>query len=133
MGYAGLVPFVVLALAIWFANPSYRVFSSLALLGYGAVIASFLGALHWGLVMRDAHSQSFALLGWGVAPTLLAWVALMLHPSIGLLVMAGLLWACYAVDRVVYPRFQVQAWLSMRLLLTLVASTSCAVGAWGVM
>lgn len=51
----------------------------------------------------------------------------------GLLMMAGLLWACYAVDRVIYPRFQAQAWLPMRLKLTLIASASCAFGALGVM
>jgi hypothetical protein len=46
MGYSGLIPFVVLALAIWFADPAYRAVSSFALLGYDVVIASFLGALH---------------------------------------------------------------------------------------
>ena len=133
MGYGGLIPFVALSLAIGFADPAYRVFSSLALVGYGAVIASFLGALHWGMAMRHAPAQSFAVLGWGVAPSLLAWVALMLHPSIGLLLIAGVLWACFAVDRVVYPRCGAQAWLPMRLALTAVASASCVAGALGAM
>jgi Protein of unknown function (DUF3429) len=133
MGYGGLIPFLVLALAIWFADPAYRIVSSLALLGYGVVIASFLGAMHWGMAMRNASSQSFALLGWGVAPGLLAWGALMMHPSIGLLLIAGVLWACFAVDRVMYPRSSVQAWLPMRLALTVVASASCVAGALGAM
>jgi hypothetical protein len=133
MGYGGLIPFLVLSLAIWFADPAYRVFNSLALLSYGAVIASFLGAVHWGMAMRYAPAQSFAVLGWGVAPSLLAWGASMMPPSIGLLLIAGVLWACFAVDRVMYPRSGAQAWLPMRLSLTVVASASCVAGALGAM
>ena len=129
LGYAGLLPFVLLALATWVAAPGHRAFAGLALAGYAAVIASFLGAIHWGLVMRDASKQSLALLGWGVIPSLLAWVALLLSPAVGLLVIAAVLWACFAVDRVVYPRFQVQGWLPMRLALTCIACASCVAGA----
>jgi hypothetical protein len=129
LGFAGLLPFVLLALGTWVAEAGQRAFAGLALAGYGAVIASFLGAIHWGLVMRDAQKQSLALLGWGVTPSLLAWVALMLSPPAGLLLIAAVLWMCFAVDRVVYPRFQAQGWLPMRLALTCIASASCVAGA----
>ena len=43
LGFAGLVPFVLLAMATWLAEPGHRAFAGLALAGYGAVIASFLG------------------------------------------------------------------------------------------
>jgi fermentation-respiration switch protein FrsA (DUF1100 family) len=72
LGYAGLLPFVLLAIATWVAEPGRRAFAVLALAGYGAVIASFLGAIHWGLLMRDTSKQSLSLLGWGVMPSLLA-------------------------------------------------------------
>jgi len=49
-GYAGLLPFVFLAVAIWVVEPGHRSLLGLALASYGAVIASFLGAIHWGLV-----------------------------------------------------------------------------------
>jgi hypothetical protein len=129
MGYAGLLPFVLLAMATWVADPGHRAFTGVALAGYGAVIASFLGAIHWGLVMHETSKQSLALLAWGVTPSLLSWVALMLSPAAGLLVIAAVLCACFAVDRVVYPRFQVQGWLPMRLTLTCIASASCVAGA----
>jgi hypothetical protein len=64
-----------------------------------------------------------------VVPSLLGWVALLLGQAPGLLLIAALLWACFAVDRVLYPRHQLQAWLPMRLRLTLVASVSCLAGA----
>ena len=129
LGYAGLLPFVLLAMVTWMTEPGHRGVAVLALTSYGAVIASFLGAIHWGLVMRDASKQSLALLGWGVTPSLLAWVALMLSPPVGLLMIAAVLWMCFAVDRQVYPRFQAQGWLPMRLALTCIASASCVAGA----
>jgi len=46
------------------------------------------------------------------------------------LVLACLLWACFAVDRALYPRFRAEGWLPMRLALTLFASISCLLGAW---
>ncbi len=128
LGYGGLIPFVGLALAIGL-GPLHQAKAASALLGYGATIASFLGAIYWGLAMRDPHGQSKSLLAWGVIPSILAWVALMLPATQGLLLLAVLLWACLAVDRVVYTRSGLRAWLPMRLVLTAVASLSCTASA----
>ena len=133
MGYGGLLPFVALALTVWLAEPNGRSLGSQALLAYAACIASFLGAIHWGLVMRDAARQSPGALAWGVLPSLVAWMALLAGPSWGLWAVAALLCLCFAVDRRVYPGLQLQGWLPMRLLLTLVASACCAAGALGLM
>jgi hypothetical protein len=128
LGYGGLVPFVGLALALglW---PLHQVQAAAGLLSYSATIASFLGAIHWGLAMRDPKGPSTGLLVWGVVPSLFAWIALMLSGAKGLLLIAALLWACFAVDRVVYTRAGLRAWLPMRLLLTAIASLSCIAGA----
>jgi Protein of unknown function (DUF3429) len=133
LGFGGLIPFVSLAVALWVRwPPEWSVHEPLvgtALLGYGATIASFLGAIHWGLVMRDGPVQHAPSLLWGVVPSLLAWLALLLGPATGLLLIAALLWACFVVDRVLYQRYRLQAWLPMRLQLTVVASISCVAGA----
>ena len=134
LGYAGLVPFVALALSLRFLPAELRDFSVFALTAYAATITSFLGAIHWGLAMRDAQSTNaagsdYALFAWGVVPSLAAWVALLLAifsgPVVALCVLGVLLWVCYAVDRTNYPKFQLQNWLPMRLNLTVVASASC--------
>ena len=125
LGYAGLIPFVSLALVIQFLPLTNRPLAIVALIAYGAVITSFLGAIHWGLAMRDAHSKRAAPYVWGVIPSLVAWLALLLSPALGLWMLAVLLWACYAVDRSVYPKHLLHGWLSMRLRLTVVASASC--------
>ena len=129
LGYGGLIPFVALALALWLAPSGGVPLAGMALLGYGATICSFLGAIHWGLLMRDGPNQHIPSLFWGVAPSLLGWVALLMGPAPGLLLITVLLWTCFAVDRVLYPRYQLQAWLPIRLRLTLVASISCLAGA----
>jgi hypothetical protein len=124
-----LIPFVGLAAALWAPGPTEWPLVQAALLGYGATIASFLGAIHWGLVMRDGPVQPVPSLLWGVVPSLLAWLALLLDPAPGLLLVAALLWVCLAVDRVLYPRYRLRAWLPMRWRLTVVASIACAAGA----
>ena len=129
LGFGGLIPFVGLALALWLAPSTSSPLAGVALLGYGATIASFLGAIHWGLSMRDGPAQHVPSLLWGVVPSLLAWVALLLGPASGLWLIAAVLGACLAADRVLYPRHQLQAWLPMRWRLTLVAGISCLAGA----
>jgi Protein of unknown function (DUF3429) len=129
LGLGGVIPFVGLAAALWLARPGDWPLASSALLGYGATIASFLGAIHWGLVMREGPTQPVPSLLWGVVPSLLGWVALLLGRAPGLVLIATLLWVCFAVDRALYPRYQLQAWLPMRLRLTLVASISCLAAA----
>lgn len=129
LGYGGLIPFVTLALALWLAPSQSGPLAGMALLGYGVTICSFLGAIHWGLLMRDGSNQHIPSLLWGVVPSLLGWVALLLSPAPGLPLIAALLWTCLAVDRVLYPRHQLRAWLPMRKQLTLVASISCLAGA----
>ncbi len=130
LGFGGLIPFVTLAGAVWLGPADGRAFVGTALLGYAAIIVSFLGAIHWGLAMQNP-AQPAPLLVWGVLPSLLGWGALLLGPGPGLALIAALLWVCFAVDRAVYPQYRLQGWLAMRLALTLVASGSCLAAAAG--
>jgi len=49
LGYAGLFPFFAAAAAALLGPPPWRGAALSALAAYGAVILSFLGAVHWGL------------------------------------------------------------------------------------
>ena len=133
LGYVGLIPFVALALTIWLVDTKFSALAGSALVGYCASITSFLGAIHWGLAMRETHHQRKAPYVWGVIPSLVAWLALLQEPAVGLIVLALLLWICYAVDRATYTRYLLRSWLPMRLTLTVVASVSCAGGAIGLL
>lgn len=130
LGYAGLLPFFVGALLVWLVRPDVRPFVANGLSAYAAVIVSFLGGIHWGLAMRQAHPAP-SLFSWGVTPSLVAFVAVIMPPYAGLVVHGVMLAVCYAVDRKVYPAQGVGAWLKLRFRLTALASLSCFVGAAG--
>lgn len=130
LGYAGLLPFIAGAALAHVADPlGADVLRALA--GYGAVIVSFLGGVHWGFGFQH-RGAAWMLFGWGVVPSLLAWVALLLAPGPGLWMLAATLVLAYLVDRQVYPRFGAASWLGLRLHLTSVAALSCVVGALAV-
>ena len=128
LGYAGLLPFVILAVATWTAPPAYRAQAAHALLAYGATIASFLGAIHWGLAMREPGTPSPGPFVWGVVPSLVAWVALLLPLSQGLVTLTLLLGVCLVVDWRSYPAYGLRQWLGMRRHLTLVAGVCLLAG-----
>ena len=129
LGYAGLIPFVLLAALLWLVDAELLPFVAIALGGYAAAIASFLGGVHWGIgFMQGNHAARFHFL-WGVVPSLLAWLALMMPPYAALPLLGLTLVICYAVDVKTYPPAGLSQWLPMRLRLTIVASLSCALGA----
>ena len=128
-GHAGLLPFVALAMAAWLAPLAYRAQTGHALLAYGATIASFLGAIHWGLAMREPLTPNPTSFVWGVFPSLIAWLALLMPLRQGLLTLVLLLGICLAVDWRSYPAYGLGHWLTMRLYLTSVAAV-CLLAGW---
>ena len=130
LGYAGLLPFVALALATSLGPISYRAQAAYSLLAYGATIASFLGAIHWGLAMREPLTLKPGPFVWGVFPSVVAWLALLLPVAQGLFTLALLLGICLAVDWRTYPGYGLMKWLTMRLHLTLVATICLLSGSW---
>lgn len=106
LGYGGLLPFVGLALAL-LADPGHGLLWQQALLAYGAVILSFVGALHWAFAMllpglTPAQAQGRYV--WSVVPALLAWPAVLLPPGAAVpLLVAGFV-AHYLQDRALAAR-----------------------------
>ena len=130
LGYAGLLPFVLGAALIWIVRADAQPYVAAALSAYAAVIVSFLGGIHWGLGFRAQPAEASRFV-WGVLPSLIAWVGVVMPPYAGLVVLGVALIGCYLVDRRVYPRHGAAAWLTLRFRLTVVASLSCFVGAAG--
>ncbi|MBK6637248.1 MAG: DUF3429 domain-containing protein [Rhodocyclaceae bacterium] len=80
LGYGGLLPFIGLSIGSVVDHHHALIWVD-ALHAYGAVILSFVGALHWGFAMLandlgDAERDARYL--WSVIPALLAWPALLL-------------------------------------------------------
>ena len=132
LGYAGLAPFVIGALTVWLVSHDLTPFAMLGLAAYAAVIASFLGGIYWGLAMREGQASPLFPFVWGVVPSLVAAVAVIMPPWAGLVVLGFLLIACYLVDRKQYRLFHMNGWLTLRFRLTVVASLCCFLGASGV-
>jgi hypothetical protein len=131
LGHAGLLPFVLGALLVWMGlAPDLHAFVTLALSAYAGIIVSFLGGIHWGLAFRHSAPPA-SLFIWGVLPSLVAWMAVLMPPYAGLVLHGTMLLVCYAVDRRVYPAQGIAHWLTLRFRLSAVASLACFLGAAG--
>lgn len=89
LGGLGLVPFVGLSLAAALLSGAWKASAIQALLGYGALILSFLGGIHWGAEMvrpiaRTGDNLDARILTISVIPSLAGWAALLLDPRSGL-------------------------------------------------
>jgi hypothetical protein len=134
LGLAGLIPFLVCALGVWFAPPGWRGTSLIALLVYGAVILSFLGAVHWGLALaQPGHTRNGQRLVLGVLPALIGWTSVLTVPRYGLgLLVAGFGLVFLAERAAVADGALPQDYFALRRVLTLGAVLALAAGAAGI-
>ncbi len=133
LGYGGLLPFLVLAPASLFDRIHGDLWSH-ALYGYGAIILTFVGALHWGIAMMSSTCDERTRLRayvWSVVPALLAWPALLLSPLDASLVLVAGFVAHYWRDRRLAGEAGLPGWyLPLRFRLTSVACLCLLAGAF---
>ena len=133
LGGLGVIPFVALAATLAFLDQDRQAIAVHALVAYGASILSFLGGVHWGLGIagrRGAPGTGLAgRLALSVVPSLVAWVALLVTPFAGLMVLAGGIALMLGVDLLTtrsglapawYPRLRIP--LSCAVATTLLAA-----------
>lgn len=121
LGIGGLIPFFGLAAMIRFGPDTWHGYWLTALSYYGAVILTFVGAIHWGYALKRCALGGKAWLqyGFSVAPAIVAWLSLLMPVWAGLKLQAAGLMLCYAFDRAVANVDGIPAWfLSLRALLT---------------
>ena len=129
LGYAGLLPFVAGALGIALLDGEPQAFAARALLAYGAVILSFLGAVHWGLDLAREASGAVRRLAAGVLPSLAGWVALLLPVRHGLALLVAALGAFWLYEHRVLGASRLPPdYLDLRRNLTLAACSLLALG-----
>jgi hypothetical protein len=87
LGLMGLLPFFAFATLAWLPEDAVvghvgaAQLAQRALVAYAAVILSFLGAVHWGVVLAAPTTTpqlARSFLMWGVVPALLGWLALLM-------------------------------------------------------
>ena len=133
LGYAGLIPFIGLAFMVQLADSPNDLIALESLVAYGAVIVSFLGALHWGACFKTIGESTqnrwldHSVWIWGIMPALIAWLAIHIFIPLALLLLAATLIVQRAIDQRTYAYYfestqTANAFLRMRTHLTLVAS-----------
>jgi hypothetical protein len=121
LGYGGLVPFVACALAMLLPEAGMRDLASRLLVGYGAVILSFLGGVHWGLVLRTSSPRAPGMLAIGILPSLAGWLTLLLPFEKALAAQVAVFGGFWLYEhRILGPDLIPPAYLAMRRWLTLV-------------
>ncbi len=107
LGGLGAIPFVGLA-ALTFTDSALGAMAHPALLGYGAVILSFLGGVQWGVAI--ARQARGGLLTLSIVPSLVAWVALLLPGRTAHWTMAAAIVALLLIDLALARRGLTPAW-----------------------
>jgi len=117
-----VLPFALFAAALWLLPAGHAPTILKWLLGYGAVILSFVGALHFGVALVHPEIDDRARAGlmiWSVVPALAAWLALALAPAQGLALLGMMFVLQLLADQRLASRFPISAWfLRLRGLLT---------------
>jgi hypothetical protein len=129
-GYLGLIPFAALAAITLVGSSAQSELAAHALLAYAALIATFVGAIHWGLAAaREEGSANWQYL-WSVVPSLIAWLCLFLPGRAALVTVAALLATCLLVDIRATSAGSFPAMLiKLRVQLTAIAMASLLVAA----
>ena len=127
LGFAGLIPFLLMVLGVWFADVSWLGDFVKGQLAYGIVILSFLGGIHWGVALLSgslADAELKKALLWGVTPSLIAWSAPLFGGFGFAMLMAGFI-AALQVDKQMYPIYGMPEWMIvLRKRLTIVVVLS---------
>ncbi|MGH7104017.1 MAG: DUF3429 domain-containing protein [Acetobacteraceae bacterium] len=125
LGLAGLLPF----LACGFATVAQHAPWGLpALVGYGAVILGFIGAVHWGVALAPqtpgagaSPEVGRARLLLGAIPALVGWVALLIPSVAGLILLIAGYIAALVVEVAGHRRLLVPpGYMGLRWVLSIV-------------
>lgn len=131
LGYGGLIPFLALTPASLLDQHHGALWSD-ALYAYGAIILSFIGALHWGLAMSQpelSERQRSAWFAWSVVPALIAWPAILFSPPLAAPLLVFGFIAHYLQDRRLARQARLPDWyLPLRLRLSSVAVVCLVAG-----
>ncbi|MFK7839904.1 MAG: DUF3429 domain-containing protein [Bdellovibrionales bacterium] len=131
-GYAGAIPFILFMLFTFAIDEveHYEVLSFVQI-GYGGMILSFLGGIHWGQAIPSNNPKqlSFAMIPTIACLILMVWTFL-IDPVLPLLAMAGLFWIVYIADQKLMPLdFIPEGYFKFRKNLTMIVSATLIVSA----
>ena len=118
LGWAGLIPFGLAALGTHSGIDTLILYGFLGGTAYGAVILSFLGAVHWGLSMQDDRSPYWYV--WSITPALFGFASLLLFDvEMRIVALIPLFALAWTVDRKAANHGLIPNWyMRLRSMLT---------------
>ena len=113
-----MIPFVIFSIGSWVPLPVVHDAVTI-LIAYAAVILSFIGAVHWGIVMSNNEDRHSMQLLASVVPSLVGWIALLIPvtPALIILLLGFIIHILYDWSmhkKLVFPEW----YLPMRVRLT---------------
>ena len=126
LGWGGLIPFGLAALGTHSGVDALVLYGFIGGTTYGAIILSFLGAVHWGLAMQDDRSPYWYV--WSITPALMGFASLLIFDAnLRLLALMPLFVLTWSVDRQAASHGLIPDWyMRLRTILTIGAVTSLA-------
>jgi len=120
LGLAGVLPFALSIFGMIAGNSIVESLSKIALVGYGAVILSFLGGIRWGALLTDrARLKRWTPLLMSVFPSLVGWLALLVNLTFGLCILIVGFATQYFLDRKAHEDGLLPQWFRrLRFILT---------------
>ena len=133
LGAAGLLPFFGNAFFAWVVPPGEADGVLRSQAHYTAAILTFLGALHWGVVLasvRPFTPRDGLRLVWSVIPSIFCWIVTLYAFRLALPLLFFALPVVLAADLALYRGTSVPRWfLWLRVTLT-VTATLCVGASW---
>ncbi len=120
LSYGGLIPFIAALFGFFLLDEPIRSFSLNAFITYAAVIIGFVGAVHWGFLLKtDNMSHRNLLLSISVLPGLIGWCALLVNQQLALIIFALLYPLVFIYEKVTSLKNILPDWyMPMRVKLT---------------
>ena len=133
-GLLGLLPFWGLALSTQLSSGLDPLLALMALIMYGAIILSFVGALWWGIAVHAPDTAPrTAMFIWSVVPALIGWGSIMTEPALGLRMLIAGLALQWLLDGLLMRRVPslIPRWVfRLRTMLTLGATSALGFTWW---
>ncbi len=127
LGAAGIIPFLVFGIGSVGTEPLQSLAAARALVGYGGVILSFVGGVHWGFTLGEPETGRAvrARLSLGVVPSLVGALAIFVSvvaepiPALAILI-AGFIGTVVVESRAQKRDLMPHGYMLMRWVITIV-------------
>lgn len=126
LSYGGLLPFFITLAGTFIGSKELSSYSVVAFISYGAIILGFVGAVHWGFLMKsDSIKRQGLLLSISVLPGLIGWLALISPLPVALLMLSVAYPLLFVYEKHSELNSLLPLWyMQMRFRLTIVVTIS---------